>query len=152
MQTILLIEDNPADVVLFQEYLHGSETQMYNILNVDSIEKALHLYPILSPDVLVIDLQLPGSGQAETIRLARQYFKDSPMIILTGTDDFVLAQQAFSDGVQDFLVKREITEDLLRRSIQYAIERHRIAKKNEQHTHWLHQHNEQLKWAIRQNL
>ena len=45
--------------------------------------------------------------------------------ILTGTNDETLATHAVNQGAQDYLVKGQITQEVLVRSIRYAIERQR---------------------------
>ncbi|MEQ9438175.1 MAG: ATP-binding protein [Cyclobacteriaceae bacterium] len=144
MQNILLIEDNAADVRLFQEYLRDSSTVTYHVSNTDSLEKARHLDQLFSPEVIVVDLSLPDSSGEETVALATQYFENKPIVILTGLDDLELAKKSVKEGIQDYLVKGEINQASLRRAIQYAIERHRSVQESEQLQRSLMQRNEQL--------
>ncbi len=143
MQNVLLVEDNMADVRLFQEYLRDLKP-FYSISNTDSLEKARHLDQTLSSKVVVVDLSLPDTAGEETVTLATQYFHDKPIIILTGLDDLSLAKKSVMNGVQDYLVKGEINQTSLRRSLQHAIERHKLLVESQQQQQSLIQHNEHL--------
>lgn len=148
MLNVLLIEDSPADVYLFEEYLQDSTDETYHVINVNSLEKAWYLKQVLSPHVVVVDLSLPVSTGEETLILATRYFKDLPIIVLTGLEDVGLAKKAVGLGFQNFLVKKEINADLLNRSIQCAIERHQLAQQDKLQQRSLLLQNEQLKWAM----
>ena len=52
--------------------------------------------------------------------------QDSPVIILTGYSDINLANESLKLGVQDYLLKDEITPTLLLKSIFYSIERNKV--------------------------
>ena len=144
MQNVLLVEDNLADVRLFQEYLRDSKSS-YSVSNTNSLEKARHLDQSLSSKVVVVDLTLPDSMGEETITLATQFFRDKPIIILTDLDDLGLAKKSVMNGVQDYLVKGEINQTSLRRSLQHAIERHKLLLDSQRQQQSLVQHNEHLK-------
>ncbi|WKN44587.1 hybrid sensor histidine kinase/response regulator [Tunicatimonas pelagia] len=143
MQNVLLVEDNMADVRLFQEYLRDLRPS-YSISSTDSLEKARCLDQTLSSKVVVVDLSLPDTAGEETVTLATQYFHDKPIIILTGLDDLSLAKKSVMNGVQDYLVKGEINQTSLRRSLQHAIERHKLLLESQRQQQSLMQHNEHL--------
>ncbi|MEM9829586.1 MAG: ATP-binding protein [Bacteroidota bacterium] len=143
MQNVLLVEDNKADVRLFQEYLRDHSPN-FTISSTDSLEKARYLDQSLASEIIVVDLTLPDTAGEETVTLATQYFRDKPIIILTGIDDLDLAKKSVMNGVQDYLVKGEINQTSLRRSLQHAIERHKLLQENQRHQQTLVQRNEQL--------
>lgn len=143
MQNVLLVEDNKADVRLFQEYLRDQKPS-FSISNTDSLKKAWHLDQSLASEVIVVDLTLPDTAGEETVTLATQYFRDKPIIILTGLDDLDLAKKSVMNGVQDYLVKGEINQTSLRRALQHAIARHKLLQENQREQQTLIQRNEQL--------
>ena len=148
MLNVLLVEDNPADVYLFEEHLEDSVSEKYIVTSTDSLEKAWYLRQVIETDIVVIDLSLPKSSGDETLFFASRYFGDKPVIVLTGSDDLTLAKKSIAVGVQSFLVKKELNGHLLSRSIQCAIERHQLAREAEAQQRSLAQCNEQLKWVM----
>ena len=76
-------------------------------------------------DVLLLDLGLPDSSGLETVAAVRREFPDIPIVVLTGLADEEIALEAMRMDIQDYLLKGQITADLLARSIRYSLERKR---------------------------
>ncbi|MEH2069761.1 MAG: response regulator [Nostoc sp.] len=122
---VLLVEDNPGDVFLLQEFLKEVNTVVVELMPVERLEKALNHLANEIFDVILLDLSLPDSQGLETFVTAYQQAKATPIIVLTGINDETLATRAMQEGAQDYLVKGQVTGDLLVRSMRYAIERQR---------------------------
>ncbi|WP_138502508.1 response regulator [Nostoc sp. PA-18-2419] len=122
---VLLVEDNPGDVFLLQEFLKEVKTVLVELMPVERLEKALNHLANEIFDVILLDLSLPDSQGLETFVTAHQQAKATPIIVLTGINDETLATRAMQEGAQDYLVKGQVTGDLLVRSMRYAIERQR---------------------------
>lgn len=75
-------------------------------------EEVLDLIKKLSPDVVLIDLNMPKLHGTDAIRLAREEGYDKRFIILSGYSDFSYAKTAIRYGVTDYLTK-PIDEDEL---------------------------------------
>lgn len=84
---------------------------------------------IKKPDVVMLDLGLPESTGIDTYLRVKEVFNEYPVIILTGLDDEKTAETAVLEGAQDYLVKREINSQLLKKSVLYAIDRMVAQKK-----------------------
>ncbi|MBH8572821.1 response regulator [Nostocaceae cyanobacterium CENA369] len=123
---VLLVEDNPGDVFLLQEFLKEVTTARVELQPVERLSEALDRLVNDSFDVMLLDLSLPDSQGMETFVRATHYAKATPIIVLTGIDDETLALRAMQEGAQDYLVKGQVTGDLLVRSMRYAIERQRV--------------------------
>ncbi|MBD2448298.1 response regulator [Nostoc sp. FACHB-152] len=123
---VLLVEDNPGDVFLLQELLKEVNTTKVELRPVERLSEALNLLAHDSFDVMLLDLSLPDSQGISTFLSANRQAKATPIIVLTGLDDETLALRAMQEGAQDYLVKGQVTGDLLVRSMRYAIERQRI--------------------------
>ncbi|ALF56366.1 ATPase [Nostoc piscinale CENA21] len=123
---VLLVEDNPGDVFLLQELLKEVKTTQVDLRPVEELSAALNLLAQDSFDVMLLDLSLPDSQGISTFLRATHQAKATPIIVLTGLDDETLALRAMQEGAQDYLVKGQVTGDLLVRSMRYAIERQRI--------------------------
>ena len=123
---VLLVEDNPGDVLLLQEFLLDVITSIkVNLKAVERIEEALNCLEKESFDVILLDLSLPDSQGLETFVKIHRQVPAIPIIVITGLDDETLATTAVQQGAQDYLVKGQVSGDLLVRSMRYAIERQR---------------------------
>jgi PAS domain S-box-containing protein len=122
---VLLVEDNPGDVFLLQEFLKEVTTVVVDLIPVERLSEAIDYLAKEIFDVILLDLSLPDSQGLETFVIAHHQAKATPIIVLTGINDETLAIRAMQEGAQDYLVKGQVTGDLLVRSMRYAIERQR---------------------------
>jgi DNA-binding NarL/FixJ family response regulator len=76
-------------------------------------------------DLVMTDLGLPDSQGLPTFRALRQAAPDLAIMVVTVSDDEEMAVAAVREGAQDFLVKGQISGNLLVRAARYAIERKR---------------------------
>ncbi len=120
---ILLVEDNPVDVFLVQEMLLSAGLPVAAIPNVYMAKDAASFLKTTEVDLVLLDLTLPGSHGIESYTIVRDANPSIPVIILTGNSDSSIALEALKYGAQDFLVKGEFNESMLKRSITYSIER-----------------------------
>ena len=129
---ILLIEDEPAFVRLIQVFLGHTAGSQFEIFHVDRLSKGLERLAAGGIDLVLLDLSLPDSWGYETLAKIQPHIHQVPIVVLTGLDDETLAVRAVQEGAQDYLPKASVNAALLVRSVQYAMERHRI--KEELHT------------------
>lgn len=119
---ILLIEDNPGDADLVRLRLVESKSEVH-VNCVPRLSDALACLDAEIPSLVLLDLNLPDSHGAETFRRIMQKAPNVPVVILSGQDDEALAIKAVHMGVQDYLVKGDITSKHLERALRYAVER-----------------------------
>jgi signal transduction histidine kinase len=119
---ILLIEDNPGDADLIRLRLVESKSEVH-VNCVPRLSDALACLDAETPSLVLLDLNLPDSHGAETYRRVMQKAPNVPVVILSGLDDEALAIKAVHMGVQDYLVKGDITSKQLERALRYAVER-----------------------------
>ncbi len=121
---VLLIEDNPGDARLIQEYLTEARRVNFNLTIQDTLSEELEEFLKNKFDIILLDLNLPDSIGLKTVSIIYEKIKNVPIIVLTGRDDEDLALESMKRGVQDYLVKGRIDGVVLERSINYAVERH----------------------------
>jgi sigma-B regulation protein RsbU (phosphoserine phosphatase) len=124
---VLLIEDNPGDADLVRLRLIESKSAV-DVSCFDRLSDGLASMSKDPPALVLLDLNLPDSHGAETFRTVLERAPDVPVVILSGQDDKELAIKALHQGVQDYLVKSEITSTHLERSIRYAVERQALLR------------------------
>jgi diguanylate cyclase (GGDEF)-like protein len=126
---ILLVEDNPGDVRLMMELLREYGNNQFSLKHADRIEQALDDLAKEQFDLALLDLSLPDGSGLETVRLVCGAAPHLPIIVLTGMDDDALAIEAVQAGAQDYLIKGNVNGALLIRSMNYAIERKKMAER-----------------------
>jgi len=120
---ILLVEDNPGDARLIIEYLPRSGDEKFNVIvaaRLDTGSGLLHEHPF---DVVLLDLTLPDSNGLATFERIHRQNPAVPVIVLTGLDDKTVGVAAVKAGAQDYLLKWEVNQSVLVRTIRHSIER-----------------------------
>jgi len=84
----------------------------FTVIEAVSGEEALKKIKDELPDIIVLDLKMPGIGGIETLRRIRELKDDLPVIILTGHGDFEAAIAGIKLAVVDFLQKPVDTDQL----------------------------------------
>lgn len=129
--TILLVEDNPADLLLIKEHLAEEERGLYDYSEAQSLKTAFEQLSHHEFDAILLDLNLPDSAGLETVRKITTRFPETAVIVLTGLQDDELALQAVRYGAQDFIEKGRLTPSTLSKSIRYSIERKKTHQEKE---------------------
>ena len=127
---VLLIEDNPGDADLVRLHLVESHSDV-QVNCVPRLSDALACLDVEAPSLVLLDLNLPDSQGADTYRRILKKSPNVPVVILSGQDDQSLAIKAVHHGVQDYLVKGELTGKQLERALHCAIERQGLLRAGE---------------------
>ena len=123
---ILLIEDNELDIQMITSFIDQSERLNAEIKTVDSIKKAKTIMFYEEMDIILVDINIQGMKFEELFEV---FDKDNlliPYIVITDERDEDLGIEAVKKGAQDYLVRSELSERILRRGIIYSLERHDI--------------------------
>jgi signal transduction histidine kinase len=124
---VLLIEDNPGDADLVRLRLVEGKSPV-NVNCVNRLSDGLASLTRETPSVVLLDLNLPDSHGAETFRRIMDHAPTVPVVVLSGQDDEALAMKAVHQGVQDYLIKGDISSKHLERAIRYAVERQALLR------------------------
>ena len=123
---ILIIEDNPGDLILVQNLLR----EKFDTLTIEHAATFSAAKQILQNvsyfDAIILDLSLPDAGGDSLINEMIHLAGNTPIILLTGFQyqDYGITTLAL--GIADYLLKDELTAVQLSKSITYGIERSRI--------------------------
>ncbi len=148
---VLILEDNPGDVDLLFEFLKdapGLEISSHvfsKLTDVIALEKE-------DFDVILLDLNLPGSYGIETLTTVKMLFPNHPIVLLTGMEEPDLLEHAFSAGAQDYLVKGTFSARELGRVIRHAIERNGLINRLQESTQQLQANQERLEAIVSNSL
>ena len=119
----LLVEDDLDDVLILKESLAEVSTVRFKLVNANCLSDGLKFAKEQEFDVILLDLNLPDSYGLDTLISMHAHSPQLPIIVLTGLNSEEMAIQTVQAGAQDYLVKGQISPELLSRSIRYAIER-----------------------------
>lgn len=122
--SIIVIEDNPGDYILIEDYLIEMFTnvEIEQFVNYKSASASLQNEDFTC-DLILLDLHLPDMGGIELIKNMLEISSQIPIIIMTGYGDLPLAKKSLELGVYDFLIKDEVNPTLLHKSIEFALSR-----------------------------
>jgi diguanylate cyclase (GGDEF)-like protein/PAS domain S-box-containing protein len=120
---VLLIEDSPEEADLIRAMLFKSRRETVAVDHVVRLQEGLQRLQEGAFDIVLLDFSLPDSSGLASFERAREVAPGMPIVILTNLDDDETALRAVREGAQDYLVKRKVNDELLLRSIRYAIER-----------------------------
>jgi PAS domain S-box-containing protein len=122
---ILLVEDSEGDFFLVHEYLQ-EVYQNVEIQHCWKLTEAIERLNETKYDIILLDLTLPDSYGKESVKEIIELVKGAPIVVLTGYADKNFAVDTMQLGVQDYLIKDEVTPSILFKSISYSIERNKI--------------------------
>ena len=114
--TIVLIDDH-AVVRAGVRRLLEQESLFEVIGEAESGEKAYRIFGELKPDVMVMDLSMPGMGGLEAIRRILMRHEKAKILVLSMHEDLSFANQALKLGAKGYLTKNTLADDLVK-SIQ----------------------------------
>jgi len=120
---LLLIEDNSLDINLFDQMLCQTGLKTTSLQVARSLQTGLEMASVGRPDIIFLDLNLQDSTGLETFRSLSAVAGNIPVVVLTGIEDEKTALEALREGAQDYLIKKNLTPDLIARSLTYSIER-----------------------------
>jgi DNA-binding NarL/FixJ family response regulator len=120
-ECVLLIEDNEEAMLLvryaLQEYGNGT----YRLEWADGLTAGLHRLAKGGVDLVILDLGLPESSGPASHAAIREAAPDLPVLVLTGDTREQTEFLVNSRGVEDFLVKDEVSGALLLQAIRTAL-------------------------------
>ncbi|MBN2736200.1 MAG: response regulator [Spirochaetales bacterium] len=132
---ILIVEDSEDDLFLIRELLKSNEITNYIIYEARSGEIGLNKCLENKYDCIILDYKLPDmSGMKFLENLYTLHdMTYIPVIFLTGVGSESIAVSAMKAGAQDYLCKDKISDDVLNRTIRYAINHKRTEVEKEKY-------------------
>jgi two-component system, NarL family, invasion response regulator UvrY len=112
MIRVLLVDDHAVVRTGFRLLLQA-RPDVVVVGEAESGEVACQRYIELSPDVVVMDIAMPGMGGIEALRRIRAHDPQARVLALSAHDDPMHARRALREGALGFLSKRSAPEALL---------------------------------------
>lgn len=110
--SVAIIEDNAAYRETLRVVLEGS-VQFRCLRVYPNAEEAIRSLPLLTPDVILVDLELPGQSGVHCIRELKLRKISSRFVVLTNFDDIHRIFAAIRAGAIGYLLKRSSLPEIL---------------------------------------
>jgi two-component system, cell cycle sensor histidine kinase and response regulator CckA len=120
MPRILVVDDNAIDREQVRRWLGGE----YEIVEAASVHAAIARLEAGDVDCVVLDQRLPDGDGIDL--LSELVLRRLPVLMLTAQGNERLAVQALKSGARDYMPKSQLSADVLRRAVAYALERNRL--------------------------
>src|SRR2546423_8670063 len=113
-QTILIVDDVPANLGVLLDFL---DTAGYQVLVAESGKSALSQLDYAHPDIILLDVTMPGIDGYETCRRLKkdERWRDTPVLFLTALNETTDKVRGFEVGAVDFITKPLHPEEVLAR-------------------------------------
>ncbi len=122
---VLLIEENPEDIQLIQKLLDDMHSS-FELRFAERLAAGLKQLKNECVDVVLLNPYLPDCNGIETFLNVRDKIPETPILLLTDSNDKSFASITLQKGAQDFLIKTEMDSIHIDRSIRYAIDRQQM--------------------------
>jgi len=109
----IMLADDHAVVRSGLRRLLEQYDNMKVIAEVDSGEQAYQHFSDMTPDVLVMDISMPGMGGLEALRRIKLRYADAKIVIFSMHENVTFAVQALSAGAMGYVAKSSDAEDLV---------------------------------------
>jgi len=110
---IILVDDHAVVRAGVRRLLE--QEPLFDVIGeAESGEKAYQLFGELNPDVMVMDLSMPGMGGLEAIRRILMRDEKAKILVLSMHEDLSFANQALKLGAKGYLIKNTLGDDLVK--------------------------------------
>ncbi|WP_448205853.1 response regulator transcription factor [Azospirillum sp. sgz302134] len=111
MRSVLIVDDHRIVIAGCRRLL--SRGGDYDVLDATTAEEAFARYGERRPDVVVLDLGLPGMGGLEVLRGLLERDPGCRVLIFSMHDDPILVARALQAGAKGYLTKNDAPEELI---------------------------------------
>lgn len=120
---ILIVDDAPFNLRLLTAMLQDDG---YEVRQAISGKFALQVLPVVQPDLILLDINMPEMDGYEVCRILKQTpeAKDIPIIFISALDGALDKEKAFAVGGLDYITKPFQVKDVLTRVQTHLSQRH----------------------------
>ncbi len=111
-ERVLVVDDHP----LFRDRLSqiiNHELDMEVCGEAEDVRQALEILQHAQPDLVIVDISLPGTGGLELIKQSRALGVKTPILVLSMHDETLYAERAFRAGANGYITKRQPASEIV---------------------------------------
>ena len=120
---IIVIDDSKEDRDLIINYIKKIDANVM-IDECNCLKNGLKQLSSFNYDAVILDLALPETDGIETIQTTIEHLekhnKNTPVIVLTGLEDYSVGRKAWTLGIKEYLIKDEIQSKDISRALDFA--------------------------------
>ena len=109
---VMLVDDHAVVRAGYKTLLENTE-DIEVISEAETGEQACKVYSELQPDIMVIDLSMPGMGGLETIRRTVARDSNAKILVFTMHEEIVFVEQALQAGARGYITKNSAPDVLI---------------------------------------
>lgn len=114
MVKVLVVDDEPLEREAISYILGHERPEVKVVGEAGSGRAALELTRKLRPDIVFMDIQMPGVSGLEATQALKELAPEMKVVVLTAYDEFDFAQRALKLGASDYLLKPARPAEILR--------------------------------------
>jgi len=144
MYQVLVVDDEARERNIIKILLERQYSRKFKFVEANNGDAAIREFEKNQPELLIIDIRMPGMDGIEAIKRIRNQSLDVYIIIITAYDHFEFAKEAIKNGVNDFILKppsRDSFYQAINKFLKY-VEKRKLNKRNIEETqekleHWM---------------
>ena len=99
---ILVVDDEKAVCKELRKFLEGKG---YSVIEAYDGDEAVAKYTLERPDVVLLDIRMPGKDGVKTLHELKELDPDASVIMVTAVHEEDIAKQAMAEGAFDYITK-----------------------------------------------
>jgi len=128
-ELILIVDDEVKVTGLLRRFLEG---EGYEILEANNGRDALRLFRQKGPEVVLLDIRMPGMDGLEVLGKIKALNEDCVVIMISASEDLDTAVSAAREGANDF-VRKPVRLQELKLSLESGLEKKRLIIENREY-------------------
>jgi DNA-binding NarL/FixJ family response regulator len=109
---IMIVDDHPI-LRKGLSMLIGQEPDLVVDGEAEDAQKAMELIETLSPDMVIVDISLPGIDGVELLKMIKLRHPDLPTLVVSMHDESLFAERALRAGARGYVMKQEAPDKVL---------------------------------------
>jgi PAS domain S-box-containing protein len=118
---ILLVDDDEDDFIIVRDLISKIGGRRFRLEWVNNYAAGLEALQRGEHDICLLDYRLGERTGLEMLRASQKFSHRPPVILLTGQGDHDTDVEAMKAGASEYLIKGQLTSDMLERAMRYAI-------------------------------